>query len=933
MMAAKTTTTKPPAAKTNENAKTPSAKSKPGAKKAFREKTPAKPNGSILNFFKKAEDTADNLFIQTAGVGQKFNPKPIPRHMSRSTSPSFQNADEDLYGDDESRYNESGKPNKRRKSNETTPDEEVDELFGDAAEAATEVFEKDGPQEEGGDDAASVPCTPPPDTAPTPVAKAQPRRLGAFIDDTDDEDEPPEAHSPEQSEAIQQAATTTETVQLHDTVAEQPQDQQTLVETDPIKQEDIEENVPVLPSVGNVGPIPALKHEGTSYGEDDGIGALFDDEEAAPADGDDEDEDFIEEEYADGEEWTERKWQEEQERFEREGLALGMGIEGSESASGIRTGSGSRGSEEPACPICSAKLGGISEAQATEHVNACLDGKPIPLPTPTEAPAATATVRKEVKREDSEEQMMPRNGASRFNRAAIARPAQKSPFDLADPASTGSTAFSKLMASKAEDAAWADAAAADIAARGKPAYDRTCPFYKIMPGFYICVDAFRYGKVADCNAYFLSHFHSDHYIGLTSRWCHGPIYCSKVTANLVIQQLKVDPKYVIALEWERKGEVPGTKGVSVTMIPANHCPGSSLFLFEKTIGRGPNPKIQRILHCGDFRACPAHVSHPKLMPDIVDRVTGKTRQQKIDVCYLDTTYLNPKYAFPSQEDVIRACGDMCASLSKEIPSEADAWEKVKRERAGAGMAKFVEGGAEAAIKTEDAEVMGMEITTSKSTSPETKPKPRGKLLVVCGTYSIGKERICLGIARALDCKIWAPKNKQRICAALEDPELMERMTDDPLEAQIHMQMIMEIRAETLSDYLQNFKPHFSRVVGFRPSGWNYRPPNSRFVESPSISTVLHSENWRSRYSMRDLVPQRGSTREAACFGVPYSEHSSFRELTMFCCALRIGKVVPTVNVGSAGSRAKMKGWIERWEMERRKNGVVKFGEGKGLVKW
>jgi hypothetical protein len=29
----------------------------------------------------------------------------------------------------------------------------------------------------------------------------------------------------------------------------------------------------------------------------------------------------------------------------------------------------------------------------------------------------------------------------------------------------------------------------------------------------------------------------------------------------------------------------------------------------------------------------------------------------------------------------------------------------------------------------------------------------------------------------------------------------------------------------------------------------------------------------------------------------------------------------------------MKGWIERWEMERRKNGVVKFGDGKGLVKW
>jgi DNA cross-link repair 1A protein len=85
--------------------------------------------------------------------------------------------------------------------------------------------------------------------------------------------------------------------------------------------------------------------------------------------------------------------------------------------------------------------------------------------------------------------------------------------------------------------------------------------------------------------------------------------------------------------------------------------------------------------------------------------------------------------------------------------------------------------------------------------------------------------------------------------------------------------------------------------------------------------------------MAELVPQRGSTREASCFGVPYSEHSSFRELTMFCCALRIEKIIPTVNVGSAASRAKMKAWIDRWLSERRKNGVVKIGQGAGMVEW
>jgi len=136
------------------------------------------------------------------------------------------------------------------------------------------------------------------------------------------------------------------------------------------------------------------------------------------------------------------------------------------------------------------------------------------------------------------------------------------------------------------------------------------------------------------------------------------------------------------------------------------------------------------------------------------------------------------------------------------------------------MTKFVS----SAIKPED-DSLAMSLSSTNS-------KPRGRLLVICGTYSIGKERICLGIARALDCKIWCAPGKMRICEALEDEELMGRMTDDPKEAQIHMQMLMEIRAETLQEYLNSYKPHFSRIVGFRPSGWNYRPPNSRFVSLP-----------------------------------------------------------------------------------------------------
>lgn len=549
---------------------------------------------------------------------------------------------------------------------------------------------------------------------------------------------------------------------------------------------------------------------------------------------------------------------------------------------------------------------------ASIHVNDCLDGKSALPSNPKESLHPGS--------------MQPSNRIEstapfqkRLQRASIAKPGQENPFGIESNNKHGSSAFSLLMSSHAEDNAWAAAAAAETASRGKPAYQRTCPFYKILPGFSICVDAFRYGAVEGCKAYFLSHFHSDHYIGLTSSWCHGPIYCSHVTANLVRRQLRVDPKWVVELKFDSsKVEVPETGGVEVTMIPANHCPGSSLYLFEKVVGRGKTPKVQRVLHCGDFRACPAHVQHPLLRPEIVDAVTGKNSgQQKLDVCYLDTTYLTPKYAFPSQEEVIKACADMCVSLGKECIDENDGWEKTKKERAGSAMVKFIQ------KETKEGEC-------DSQTSAD--KKPRGRLLVIVGTYSIGKERICLGVARALNSKIYAPPNKQKICAALEDPELNARLTSNPLEAQVHMQMLMEIRAETLADYLTGYKPHFSRIVGFRPSGWNYRPPNSRgSAGDPSVHAVLHSESWKSRYSMRELVPQRGSTREAQCFGVPYSEHSSFRELTLFCCALRIDRIIPTVNVGSAKSREKMKAWCEKWAAEKKKNGLYRVEDG--TVDW
>jgi len=333
------------------------------------------------------------------------------------------------------------------------------------------------------------------------------------------------------------------------------------------------------------------------------------------------------------------------------------------------------------CPVCGTNFARLSNSDANAHVNRCLDGGPMLPPAGHRTSGNTYT-------------LPPTSETSNPH-----APLRYQTFNKQ------TSAFAKIMTNNSEEHAWASAAKAEAESKGKRAIERNCPFYKTLFNGPITVDAFRYGKIPGCHAYFLSHFHSDHYVGLSSTWQHGPIYCSRVTANLVRTRLRVDPQWVVELPWEEWIEVPGVDGVRVRGLDANHCPGSMLFLFENRKGRTPI----RVLHCGDFRAEPKHLDHPLLRP-------GKDRTQRIDTVYLDTTYLDPKYAFPTQKSVIDACAEMCRLLNNDqAPDLKDS----------GSLASFVTKAVE--IKEE----------------PGTTPSKR-RLLIVVGTYSIGKERIATG---------------------------------------------------------------------------------------------------------------------------------------------------------------------------------------------
>lgn len=60
------------------------------------------------------------------------------------------------------------------------------------------------------------------------------------------------------------------------------------------------------------------------------------------------------------------------------------------------------------------------------------------------------------------------------------------------------------------------------------------------------VDAFRYGLVEGCTAYFLTHFHSDHYAGLSKNFTF-PVYCSEVSFSILNPEFVECSKFLTSL--------------------------------------------------------------------------------------------------------------------------------------------------------------------------------------------------------------------------------------------------------------------------------------------------------------------------------------------------------------------------------------------------
>ncbi|XP_068526080.1 protein artemis isoform X2 [Anas acuta] len=155
-------------------------------------------------------------------------------------------------------------------------------------------------------------------------------------------------------------------------------------------------------------------------------------------------------------------------------------------------------------------------------------------------------------------------------------------------------------------------------------------------------------------AYFLSHCHKDHMKGLRAsalkRRLEGSLkvklYCSPVTKELLLTNWKYKfwENHIVALEVETPTQislVDETSGekedIEVTLLPAGHCPGSVMFLFQGENGT--------VLYTGDFRLAKGEAARMELLH-------SGTRVKDIQSVYLDTTFCDPKfYHIPSRVHV------------------------------------------------------------------------------------------------------------------------------------------------------------------------------------------------------------------------------------------------------------------------------------------
>eukprot|EP00760_Papus_ankaliazontas_P017195 PhM_4_TR17060/c0_g1_i2/m.30821/K15340/DCLRE1A, SNM1A, PSO2; DNA cross-link repair 1A protein len=334
---------------------------------------------------------------------------------------------------------------------------------------------------------------------------------------------------------------------------------------------------------------------------------------------------------------------------------------------------------------------------------------------------------------------------------------------------------------------------------------------------HVVVDTFYHlptdkGCRARARPHILTHFHADHYGGLSSHWEGGLIWCTYETAQLAQKMLGVRQS---AFRYLRVGVgLEISPGVTATALDAAHCPGAVMVLLDTPDGR--------VLHTGDFRLCDD-------MRGVLQSLRGS-----IETMYLDNTYCNPKYTFPPQSEVLADVSEIVSNIAKSGSEE-------------------------------------------------------GSVLVLVGSYTIGKEKVALALARALGVRVHCEPSKAAVLSCLtlyddlsfavwgQSAESLGGVGPYVLMCPMNGLEYNKIQAALSGEGLLRLVDgeinlnDFSHVVLVQPTGWS---------RQTAVRTLSFPQPTKTVFTRLD---------------VPYSEHCSFEEIRESIGHLRPRKIVPFVN--------------------------------------
>ncbi|EJT98796.1 hypothetical protein DACRYDRAFT_35001, partial [Dacryopinax primogenitus] len=160
--------------------------------------------------------------------------------------------------------------------------------------------------------------------------------------------------------------------------------------------------------------------------------------------------------------------------------------------------------------------------------------------------------------------------------------------------------------------------------------------------------------------YLLSHTHVDHIRGLDASTFCGKVICSPDAKEMILRMEtakdRVDYdrgvreqkirrwarlKTAVSLNSPTKFEILADETVLITLLDANHCPGSVMFLVEGSRGA--------VLHTGDVRSEPVMVNALRRNPLLTQYISPF---KVLDAIHLDTSCFLGTVDVPPKEDAV-----------------------------------------------------------------------------------------------------------------------------------------------------------------------------------------------------------------------------------------------------------------------------------------